>query len=147
MGKPVLLELLEALPESELEAIVLSVLREKFFGGDWGAANAILERILAGKARSSFKAAAAGFGVLMAVRARDCQKALERYHILDELAEGASVTTVLAQALNELADLLLPDEGKLFVSLWQKAMQGKLPQEAREKLAEPGARLDKDEAV
>lgn len=147
MGKPVLLELLDALPEHELEAMVLSVLREKFFGGDWGSANALLEQILAGEAGAGFKAAAAAFGVLMAVRAKDRQKALERYHILEELAEDAELGSLQAQALNELAELLLPDEWRVLAGLCQKAAQRDSTLEAREKLTEVRARLNKNEAV
>ena len=141
MSKKDLLEIIGAFPEQEIENIILSAVREKFFNGDWGTADSIVDYILAGKTNENFRGQIANFGIFIAARARDLKKALDRYNYLAALDASEKNICLKADGLFNLSDLLLPDEIYLLAQLWQKALCSGLPQIAQEKYARLGALL------
>lgn len=141
MGKPELLELISSFPEDKLEEIVLASVREIFFSGDWGTANAMAEYILNSGSNDMFKGKIAGFEIFMAVRARNARQALDRFTYLEMLEQSDKLPCLKADGLADLSDLLLADDAPLLSELWQKSLQPNLPRHIQKKYARIGELL------
>lgn len=141
MDKSALLKLISAFPQSILENVIIAHVRELFFNGDWGSANAIIEHILANNECEVLHGKIACFGIFTAVRARDLKKALDRFDYLDKLDKTDANLGLLADGLFHLSDLLLPDQPSFLADLWKKEIRIGLPALAQEKYARIGVML------
>lgn len=138
MSKAELLEIISSFSESNLEEIIFSTVRETFFSGDWGTANAMIEHILKCNGNDDFRGRVAGFGIFAAVRARNTKQALDRYKYLEMLELPDNLSCLKADGLADLSDLLLPDDAIRLFELWQRAIKPGLPRHIQEKYARIG---------
>lgn len=141
MGKTELLEIISSFSESKLEEIIFSTVREIFFSGDWGTANAMIDHILKCNGNVDFKGRITGFGIFAAVRARNIKQALDRYEYLEMLDLPDNLSCLKANGLADLSDLLFPDNTILLCELWQRSIKPGLPRHIQEKYAKVGGLL------
>lgn len=144
MNKSNLINILSAFSASELENMIITKVRESFFSGDWGTANAIIEYILSDNSLKALHGKIANFGIFTAVRARDLQKALDRYEYLGKLDKTDANLCLLAEGLFHLSDLLLADQPSLLAGFLLRDIHADLPAPAQEKYAAVGIMLCKE---
>lgn len=139
MSKKQLIEVFGGFSETTLVDMIMAKIRELFFTGDWGSANAIIEYILANVDDVGLQSRAAGFGVFAAVRARDYGLAFTRLGCLVDLPECAGKSEAVIGSLKHLEDMLLPEQAELLARFWLQVES--LDKNSREKYAKLGLSL------
>lgn len=132
MSKSSLRDILELLPEPCLERAILDCLQDMFAKGEWERVSEYLDPILEIPGHQLFKAYALSLGVKCAVRLNDLVLALDRFDRLSALGEDGGIINSMADALLQLASLLLPDNPGQLLKLWRLLLQEHLPVDAQD---------------